>query len=165
MEYRASVDERDLTRLVAALNAESDGRALRRDLRRDLRTAVEPAAAAAQASILSMGVGGLTRAQPSLRTVVAAAVKVEVRTGVKRAGVAVVVKKHTMPRGFWNAPKRLNSRRGWRHPVRGTDAWVTQRGKPGWFDDTLEKAKPSTVRAAKAAMDGVARRISMKTRG
>lgn len=165
MEYRAEVDERDLTRLVVALNAEADGAGLRRELRAGLKAAVEPAAAAARASILSMGVGGLTRAVPSLRTVVAAAVKTEVRLGVKRAGIAVVVKKHSMPRGFFNAPKRLNARKGWRHPVFGTDRWVSQRGKPGWFDDTLAKAKPAAVRAAKLAMDDVARRISAKTRG
>ena len=159
------VRKTDLQLLVRALRAEADGKALRRDLVRGLKAAVEPAAAAARASILGMGVRGLSHAEPGLRSSVARATKVSVRTSGKRAGVRVLVKKHSMPRGFFNAPKRLNSRKGWRHPVFGSDRWVLQRGKPGWFDDTLEKAKPAATAAAAAALETVAKRISAKTKG
>src|SRR5262245_56732720 len=103
---------------------------------------------AARASILAMGVHGSKRAEPSLRAVVAKATKVRIRTSGKRPGVRVVVKKTTMPRGFRNAPKRLNAARGWRHPVFGSDNWVTQRGKPRWFDNAMEAAAPEAVAAA-----------------
>lgn len=160
-----TVDERDLTRLVAALNAESDGRELRRELRAGLRAAVEPAIQLARTEILSMGVHGAKRAEPSLRATVAAAVRAEIRLGARAAGVAVVVTKHSMPRGFRNAPKRLNARKGWRHPVYGSANWVWQQGKPGWFDDAMRAAEPAASKAAKQALDNVARRIDMKTRG
>jgi len=163
--YTVEVNERDLTRLVAALNGEADGKALRRDLVGGLRAAVEPAAALARGAILSMGVHGLKRATPPLRTAVAAAVKVEVRLGARQASVAVVVHKHSMPRAFRNAPKRLNAAKGWRHPVYGSDQWVDQLGAPGWFDESMRVAEPAATRAAKEALDEVARRIDMKTRG
>jgi hypothetical protein len=163
--YTVEVNERDLTRLVSALNQEADGKALRRDLATGLRAAVEPAAALARGAILSMGSRGLSRATPPLRTAVAAAVKVEVRLSAKRASVAVVVRKHTMPRGFRNAPKRLNAAKGWRHPVFGSDQWVHQLGAPGWFDESMRAAEPAAKEAAKEALDEVARRIDMKTRG
>lgn len=164
-DVEVRVDRRSLARLVAALSAEADGRELRRDLRRGLRAAAEPAAALARGSILAMGVGGLDRAVPPLRTAIAAATKVQVHTGLKSAGVAVRVGKTTMPRGFRNAPKRLNARKGWRHPVFGTDRWVTQRGKPGWFDLSMKTARPTARAAVGKAMDDVARRIDRRTRG
>lgn len=156
----------DLVLLTRALRAEADGKELRRDLIRGLRVAVTPAVQLARASILSMGVHGVKRAEPPLRTAVAAATKIEIRTSGKRPGVRVVVRKSRMPRGFRNAPKRLQQAQGWEHPVFGD--WskkVVQRGKPGWFDDTLQKAKPAAVAAAKIALDRVAQRISARTRG
>lgn len=165
MIERVEVDERDLAMLVAALRAESDGKALNRDLVHGLRAVVEPAAAAARSAILSMGTSGLHHPEPALRTVVAEQTKVTVRTAGKHPSVGVRVTKHGMPRGFDNAPKRLNAAKGWRHPVFGQDTWVSQRGRPGWFDDTLNRFKPAAERAAHEAMDGVAERISVRTRG
>lgn len=163
---RVEVDKTDLHMLLVALKAEATGTEFRRDLRAGLKVAVEPAVQAARASILSMGVAGLTRAQPSLRTVVAAATKAQVRLGARKAGVSVAVKKTTMPRGFRNAPKRLNARKGWRHPVFGDrDVWVSQRGKPDWFDGPMRAAKPAAVVAAQHAIDNIAERISARTRG
>lgn len=163
MEFRVEVDQRDLTRLTTALRQEADGKQLRKDLVDGLKKAAEPAAAAARASILSMPVSGLTRATPGLRATVAAATKVSVRTS-GRAGVFVVVGKGTMPRDFPNAPSRLNARKGWRRRVFGTDKWVTQVGKPGWFDDTMHHFDPIAERAAKEAMDDVAKRIETQTK-
>lgn len=164
MTEGVEVDQRDLKRLVVALRREADGKELRRDLVRGLRSAVAPAAAAARTSILSMPVrGAADREGVSLRAAVAAGVKVEIRT-TGRAGVFVVARSNGMPRKFRTAPKRLNAR-GWRHPVHGTKKWVTQVGKPGWFDDTLKHAKPGANRAAGEALDDVAKRIDQQTRG
>ena len=145
------------------MRAEDDGKALSRDLVRELRAVAEPAMRAAQAAILSMGSKGKT--VPSLRTTVAQHTKVRVRTSGKHPGVAIRADKNGMPRGFKNAPKRLNSAKGWRHQVFGTDTWVTQRGKPGWFDDTISAFKPAARKAAQEAMDNMARRIDYKTKG
>ncbi len=168
MSARVEVDQRDLTRLGIALRAESDGVGLRRDLVAGLKTAAEPAAAAARTAILSMRAKGdgqrLVRSGPSLRQSVAAGVKTAVRTGGRSAGVFVTAGKTGMPRGFAEAPKRLNARR-WRHPVFATTEWVYQSGKPGWFDDTLSQARPAALAAAQQAMDNVATRIDLKTKG
>lgn len=157
------VDERDLTRLVAALNKEADGQELRRDLIAGLRAAVTPAVKVAQQAILSMHSRGWAHAP--LRSAVAVSTKVEIHAGARRAGVAAVAHKSGMPRGFHNAPKRLNSHGGWRHPVFGTNRWVSQKGQPGWFDDTMLAATPAVVKAADQALDNVANRIELNTKG
>lgn len=163
MSELVEVDQRDLKRLVVALRKEGDGKELRKDLVKGLRTAVAPAAQAAKAAILSMPSSGGERSGRGLRAAVAAGVRVEVRTAGK-VGVFVVAKSTGMPRGFLNAPKRLNAKK-WRHPVHGTKKWVTQVGKPGWFDNTVTDAKPAANRAAADAMDSMAKRIDQSTRG
>lgn len=164
MIERIEVDETSLTRVVEALRAESDGSGLNRDFVRELREAVEPAAAAARSAILSMGVSGLHHSDPGLRTSIAERVKVDVHLG-NHPSVAIRVSKTGMPRGFSNAPKRTNARKGWRHQVFGQDVWVSQRGKPGWFDDTIPKFQPAAERRAARALEKVAERISVKTKG
>lgn len=163
MDSCVEVDQQSLRRLTRALRAESDGKALVKDLVTELRRVAEPALEAVRASILSMG--SHSEALPGLRTTVAQHTKIIVRTGGRRPGVMIRSDKLGMPRGFNNAPKRLNSRKGWRHPVYGTGRWVTQLGKPGWFDDTLQAFKPAAERAAAEAMDRMARRIDLKTKG
>jgi len=165
MIERVEVDERDLVLLVAALRDEADGRQLNRDLVAELRAIAEPAAAAARGAILSMGVSGLHHAEPGLRSSVAEHTKVVVRVSGRHPSVGIRVSKVGMPRGFSNAPKRLNAASGWRHQVFGQDVWVSQRGRPGWFDDTIARFKPAAERGAQRAMDSMAERISVRTRG
>lgn len=161
---KVEVNQRDLKRLVVVLRKEADGKEMRRDLVRGLRAAVAPAAQAAKAAILSMPARGASnREGASLRASVASGVKVEIRTTGK-VGVFVVAKSTGMPRNFPNAPKKLNAKK-WRHPVHGTKKWVTQVGKPGWFDDTVKDAKPGANRAAAEAMDSAAKRIDQQTKG
>lgn len=160
---RVEVDEKQLARLVAALNAESDGEALGHDLVHELTAVVEPAVAAAKASIMAMASG--SDITPQLRSAVASEVKPRIRMSGKHPGIAVVAGKDGMPRDFRNAPKRLNSRKGWRRRVFGHDVWVTQVGKPGWFDDSIARFKPAAERAAGQALDAVARRIDSRTKG
>lgn len=158
------VDRRSLVLLVAALRKESDGKELKRDLVRGLRVVATPALQAVRAAVLSMP--SMSTRAPGLLATVAKQTKISVTTTGRRAGVRIRALKTGMPRGFRNAPKRLNAKKGWRHPVfDNRDVWVTQIGRPGWFDDTLPPFKPAAVKAAAAAMDAVARRISERTRG
>jgi hypothetical protein len=162
-ELRIEVDPKSLRLLVRALRKEADGKELVRDLKRNLVAVAEPAAAAARASILSME--SHHDDEPGLRAAIARRTRVSIRTTGRRAGVAIRSSKLGMPRGFRNAPKRLNARGGWRHPVFGHDRWVSQMGKPGWFDDTIAKFKPAAREAAHRAMVDIAKRISRQTRG
>jgi hypothetical protein len=162
---RIEVEPKSLAALVAALNKEADGEKLGWDLARNLAAAVSPAAGAAKSSILTMSSPREVTDGVSLRSAVASRVAVEVRLGGSSPGVAIKAGKVGMPRGFANAPKRLNSRHGWRHKVFGREVWVTQVGRPGWFDDTIARRKPAATKAARQALDAMAKRISDRSRG
>lgn len=166
MIERIEVDEKSLARLVVALNREADGKELTRDLVENLKAIAEPIAMEARAAIMAMDSSSEVTRGPGLRSTVASRVVVRVRLTSKRhPGVAIRALKIGMPRGFIEAPKRLNSKRGWRHPIFGTDKWWHQMGQPGWFDDTMARHRTAARRAAKRAMDNIAKRIDQRTRG
>jgi hypothetical protein len=161
---RIEVDRRSLTLLVRALRREADGKAMARDLIKEQRVVAQPALEAVRAAILSMP--SISTVAPGLRQTVARKTRISVRTTGRRAGVSIRALKTGMPREFKNAPKRLNARQGWRHPVFGNrDRWVSQVGKPGWFDDTLTAQRPAIIRAVSRVLEHAANRISATTRG
>lgn len=155
----------DLVELARALKAEEDGKQLRKDLVRNLRTAVQPAAKGAKQAALAMPSKG--HAGPSLRRDVAKRIGVQVKTGGRSVGVKVRAT-GTRVRGFTNAPRLLNSRKGWRHPNigagrRGQSDWVAQRSpRPEWFDKEMRRRDPEYQRAVRAAMDDMAKRIARR---
>lgn len=166
MIERVEVDEKRLAALVIALNAEADGKALTRDLVVALKAVAEVGAQAARTSILTMSSPNETTQGLSLRAAVAGKVETHVRLTGAHPGVWIRAHKTGMPRGFVNAPKRLNARRGWRHLVYGRqDSWIRQIGKPDWFDGTLRRHRAAARRAADRALDNVAERISARTKG
>lgn len=167
MIERIEVDNTSLAALVTALRAESDGKKLTRDLVVQLEAIAEPIAMEARLAILSMDSSRATTRGVGLRATVASRVVVRVRLGSKRhPGVAIRALSTGMPRGFTEAPKRLNSKRGWRHPLFGNrDSWWHQIGQPDWFDGTMARHRTRARRAAQRAIDNVARRISARTRG
>lgn len=161
----------DLRDISTALRTEQDGVKLGRDLARRLRQAVEPAVTEAKGRVLAMDSGGLRRDGGSLRAAVAAKVGAQALLSGKRAGVRVRARKSGMPRGFANAPKRLNSDKGWRHPVppprlaRGVEGpqrppvWVRQVGAPNWFDDPMQARVGEYQAAIRQAVQDMADRI------
>lgn len=151
--------------LLAALRAEQDGKALRRDLAKGLRVALRPAVADAKSAIRSMPATGVTQ-RPALRPAIARRISARTKLTARVSGAYVRVPKlKTGPRGFRNAPK-LTNRKGWRHPVFGsTDRWSEQVGKPGWFDDSMHAGKARYREACVGAMGHMARRISDRSRG
>lgn len=163
LAQRVEVDSKQLAKVVRALKRESDGKQLARDLVRGLRLVAEPALLAVRGAILSMD--SHSEVEPGLRAAIARQTKISVRTTGRRAGVSIYSKKTGMPRNFYNAPKRLNEARGWRHPVFGhVTRWVTQRGRPGWFDDTLKPFREPGKEAASQALHAVARRIMERSK-
>lgn len=155
--WRVTAD--DLRDVATALRYEQDGARLRRGLAGELRTAVAPAVAEAKGRIMAMGSHGLPHKGEPLRAAVARRVTVQVRLTGRAAGVRVRVPKKGMPRGFVNAPRRLN-RAKWRHPVFGDrDRWVTQVGAPGWFDDPLRARRADYRRAVEQVIGDLADRI------
>jgi hypothetical protein len=150
-------DEQSWHRAARALDGEADGREFNRDLAVSLAEALRPAVAELRGAVLGMSSGGLPHTGESLRGAVAGHIEVEMR----RAGAVIRATKRGMPRGFINAPKRLNARRGWRRQVYG-GVWVRQLGKPGWFDDTVARGHERYRAAAQAALQ---RRIERIARG
>lgn len=154
------VDQSSLRRLVAAFDAEDNGVKLRRDLAKHLRKAVDPAAEAARREVLAMHSGGLAHEGESLRTVVAAQVKVNAKLSGDEVGVRVRAGSKG-PRQFRGAARRLNQAQGWRHPVYGQHGvWVHQLGKPGWFDRPIRARREEYRQAVLAAMNDAADRIA-----
>lgn len=143
--------------LSRALADEADGREWRREFNVAMREALQPGVDAVRTAVLSEGSSGRGHEGVSLRSAIAAGVKVEqLRSGAP--GAKIRASKTGMPRGFSNAPKRFNSMR-FRHPVFGRDAWVSQRGAPGWFDDTLRDMHPQLLARAEAVLRARAERI------
>ena len=157
-----STDQQALQSLGRALRAEADGKALRRDLARQLRAALQPATAQVRSGLMGMATAGVPVVGAPLRTTVLRQLKAEARLSGRATGARLRIKKKGMPRGFTNAPKRLNSTKGWRHPVRGGDTWVKQLGAPEYFDRPLRRHRGEYRDAVLAAMNDTARRITRR---
>lgn len=160
MTIEVSIDQASLHRLQAALDAEMDGSALKRDLTKGLREAGGPAAQAARDDILSMP-GGLPHPGPSLRRSVADGVKVSASLAAgDSAGVSIKAARGG-PRGFTNAPRRLAAPGGWRHPVYGNrENWVDQIGRPDWFARPIRRHADDFKAKCLDALQEMARRLA-----
>lgn len=162
MPVEFTIEQKSLQDLSRRLMAEADGKKLRRDLGKELKRAAIPIVTHAKSNVMSMPSSGGGAAGAPLRATIARQVKTQVRWSGRSTGVRIRVGRSKMPRGFKNAPKRLNSARGWRHPVFGdTDRWVTQQGRPSWFHEATRghrtEVRKAIQRAMKAAADRVAR--------
>ncbi|HEX3778439.1 MAG TPA: hypothetical protein VHX38_02145 [Pseudonocardiaceae bacterium] len=85
----------------------------------------------------------------SLREAAARTVKLKVTT----RGIQIISDSKAMPQKQQTLPKRLDSPKGWRHPVFGNrEVWVTEKGKP-WFGATIQKYAPDFRAAVVDAME------------
>lgn len=165
MAVQLTIEQRALLELGRALKREADGKQLRRDLIRELKKPLAPAVAEIKAGVMSVGSGGLPPADGEpLRPAVTRRIRAEVKLSGHAVGVRVRARRTEAVRGFRNAPKRLNSPKGWRHPVYGTDRWVVQIGKPHYFDEPLESRRGEFRSAVLQAMDDTARRLTLRIR-
>lgn len=159
-----TVEQRDLAALALRLSAEVDGKKLRAALSRNLRKAVAPAVKEVQAGARSIG-PGYTKPyggdQTSLSEAIAKGIGVQTRLTGPRVGVKVRASKKGMPRGFKNAPQRMN-RPSFSHRVFGRDVWVSQIGNPQYFDAPLQRDRALYRAACLAAIDEMALRIARK---
>ncbi len=160
-----TIDQRSLIAVRKALAAEDDGKKLRRDLIKSLRSAAAPIVPELQAAVRQLP-STEPASSPDLRDAVARQVKVAVALGGKNPGVKFRVGTRQDPRGFRFAARRLNSPKGWRHPVFGnTETWVQQYGRRGvrWFEPTIYERRAELREAVRTAIDDMARRIAERT--
>jgi len=164
MPLSFTIEADDLARLAKILKQEENGKELRKELSANLRRASEPARDAARSNIMQMSTGGLPHEGEPLREAIARRIVTEARLTGRSTGAKVKVKRKGMPRGFEHAAKRTN-RQNWRHPVFGNrNVWVTQIGRPRWFDDAMRANAAQWRRAIADAMNHTAERIARKVR-
>lgn len=162
--FALDVDQKAFVRVAGQLRREADGKELRKELMKSTKNALEPAVGELRGAILAMPSSGDPRVGPPLRQTIAARVRVEVRLSGKTPGARIKVRKTKTLRGFANAPMRTNRDAGWRHPVFNGGGWVTQHGKPGWFDDTLKPNQEKYRRAVLDAVEEMSRRVAARMR-
>jgi hypothetical protein len=179
-----TIDQRALLRVRDAMSNEVDGKKLRRDLIKSLRASAVPIVPDLQAAVRQLPSTN-PASTPDLRDAVADQIKVAVSMSAKNPGVKFRVGTAQDPRGFRFAGRRLNSPKGWRHPVFGRtkaatgirgllgggdqEVWVQQYGRKGvrWFEPTIVARRKEFQAAVKVAVDDMARRIASRatTRG
>jgi hypothetical protein len=155
-------DVKDVKEIAKRLRQMANGRELRKALVAALKSAAEPAASRARSRVRAIPHRSASKSKGgSLGGRVAAQVRVKAATGGKSAGVRVSVNKRSgLPRGFTNAPHRLNRPAGWRHPVYGRGVWVVQVGQPGWFDEPMRDSQPEARRKAAEVLKETAQKIA-----
>lgn len=113
---------------------------LKTALRKNIRQA---AGVAADAVKSELGSG-------ALRSAIAAGISVKVMTGA-RAGVTIVASSKAMGPGQESLVRAWESKKGWRHPVFGKDAWTHQMGNP-YFRKTITDHREQIRKAVEDAM-------------
>jgi hypothetical protein len=150
---------RDLARISRELRRMNNPE-LKKRFRQELRAAGKPMVPAVRAAIRQIP-SKRGYSADGLRGQMARAVKLEVRTTGREAGVRLRVDGRKMP----DQKKALQSymegvRSRWRHPVYGNrEVWVTQPSKP-YFYRTVEPMGLAAQRNIQRAADNVARDIT-----
>lgn len=157
-----SVDAQALQALGRRLRDEADGKKLRRDLAKNIRQALEPAKQEVRSGLMGMSTAGLPVDGPPLRATVLKGLRAEARLTGRSTGARLRMRKTPQLRGFKNAPKRLNSKKGWRRQVYGQDIWVVQTGAREYFDGPITRGRARYRAAVLTAMNDTARRITRK---
>lgn len=123
----------ELAKISRELRTVGNGREIRKQLTRELRVAARPMVPAVRASIRAIPNSG--GQSSGLRDRMAKATRLRVNTVGRNAGVAVLVDGKKMPAGQKALPSYMEgrNRRPWRHPVFGTDTWVTQKPHPYFY--------------------------------
>ena len=86
-----------------------------------------------------------------LRASIARAVHIKIADTGWKVGVRVRVDGTKLPADQKYLPRGLDSVKGWRHPIYGTDRWAQQYGNPpGWFTSTAKAHRPMAERRMKA---------------
>lgn len=157
--FELTIDQRALQAVTRALDAEDDGKSLRREMAAQLRDAVRPVIPEIQSGLMSIGHAGVPTMGEPLRETVSRGIRPETSLTGRSTGVKIRAKRTPGLRGFANAAKRLNRERGFRHPVFGMDVWVTQYGKGHWFEDPILARRDDFRKAIWQVLEKMARRV------
>ncbi|MBT2213458.1 hypothetical protein [Actinomadura sp. NEAU-AAG7] len=157
----------DLRALSRLLRRQADGKDRLKAMRAELRTAAAPMVPAVRSAIRAIPNSSTTqrsragRRRPTMRASLARAVTLQVRTGGKRAGVALFMNPRKMPDGLKAMPAYFEGTPGYqrfRHPVFGADVWVTQRPHP-YFTRTVRSADRQLTRVVDEIIERIRREV------
>jgi hypothetical protein len=151
---RQSGDLRRVTRELRRM----DDKELKKRFRKELRAAAAPLVPKVRQSIRSIP-SSRGYSPAGLRGALSKAVKLEVKTAGRQAGVALRVDGRKMPNHMKSLPSMVEGKKRWRHPVFGNkDVWVNQTSEP-YFYHVVRVAGPASRRAVGRVLDGISRDI------
>lgn len=110
---------------------------------------------------------GRALGRSGLRSSIARSLRIVVKDSGygNQVGVRITTDASRLPRGESYLPRGLDSDKGWRHPVFGGSAWVTQYGTPsGWFRSTAGAHRPDAIRRVSGVLDKFAQELAAKAR-
>lgn len=142
-----------LQKVGRLLEAEGNPRKIKTAIGKEIRQVVKPIGEQAQQNALATlpHSGGLNEWVASAR------MSVQVRTTARGAGVRLTAKRKTK-KGRQAKLQDIDSGTV-RHRVCGSNNWVTQRVRPGWFTDPAEKSGPEIQTALLGVLDDIAHRL------
>ena len=151
-------DSGDLRRISRELRR-MDDKELKKRFRKELRKAAAPLVPKIRQSIRSIP-SSRGYSPDGLRGALSKAVKLEVKTVGKQAGVAIRVDGRKMPAHMKSLPSMVEGKKRWRHPVFGhREVWVNQPSEP-YFYHVVRVAGPASRRAVSKVLDGISKDIS-----
>jgi hypothetical protein len=147
----------DLRRISRELR-NMDDKELKKRFRKELRAAAAPLVPKVRQSIRSIP-SSRAYSPDGLRGALSKAVKLEVKTAGRQAGVAIRVDGRKMPAHMKSLPSMVEGKKRWRHPVFGhREVWVNQGSEP-YFYHVVRVAGPASRRAVNKVLDGISRDI------
>lgn len=138
VEFEASPGA-DFKRVIAALKVQD--KTLPAKFKRRLRAESKDAISKVKARALTLPRTG--RQHSGLYKRISRGVRLNISAGGSRVRVVATTRnpeEAAIPRG-------LDTPKGWRHPVFGTDEWVQQPGYGGWFRDEIAEHRDEFQRA------------------
>lgn len=161
---QVSIDQTNFAEVFRAIRAEADGKELRKELAKNLRDAARPVVTDLKAAAQAIPSQGLPHAQGMpLRQAVSRSIGTDLRTTGKSAGIRLRAKPTPNVRGFRYAARLLN-KSSFRHRVFGRDVWVTQVGRPRWFDNVTASRREPFRDAVLSAVEDMRDRIATRVR-
>lgn len=149
---------RELKRIARELRG-LDDKELKKRFRKELRAAAKPLVPAVRQATRQIPSKRPYRAD-GLRGQLSKAVKLEVKTSGKQAGVRVRVDGRKMPTHMKALPQYVEGNKPrWRHPVYGRDVWVQQDAKP-FFYKSLRMAGPLARAAVNRVLTDIERDLT-----
>lgn len=145
-----------------AFRQADDGKLLKRELSQRIRKLGQPLAEQQRARVRSLPSRG--HQGQSMRQAIARQTKVSTRWGGRNAGVSIIQRARSMPRGF-NMAGRMFNRGEW-HPTTLAGEMVTQHATPAsWFDQPVLDARPLIGHEVRQAIEDTAAKIARSARG